>query len=253
MRYIGGKKRQSKIIANYIMEHKGNRNVYVEPFCGMCSVASRLTNEFDTIILADNNKHIVNLLKSLVDDTFVPYQWVSQEQTEKEHKKFKAMKDKGIEHPMMAFWGHGMSFAAKWFGTLARSKDASGVKSSKSHVRNSNRGLLELQEKLKQIKNLTIVHSSYDELNIPNNSVVYCDPPYKGRNNMYGNVKQFDHNDYWDWVRQLSTDDRLVIATEYTIPDDFEIIHNWGDTAILRKNNKFNTNEVLCKLKRESV
>lgn len=55
----------------------------------------------------------------------------------------------------------------------------------------------------------------YREVKIPNDSVVYADPPYKGTQ-QYGNL--FDHDAFWEWCRSREFP---VYISEQEAPDDF--------------------------------
>lgn len=246
---MGGKHNQSKIIVDEILCRKSTQTVYVEPFCGAISVAKKLVNKFDTIILADNNKHIITLLQALVDDKFEPYVWETQEKAEADYIKYKENIDASYCDPMMAFWGHGMSFGGKWFGGLARDKRYDICQPSKIFCIRANESLLNIQSQLKKIKCLKLLNIDYQQLIIPNNSIVYCDPPYANRTKAHAKTKEFNHSEYWQWVRDISSDN-LVLASEFIIPNDFEVIHNWGDTIVRHYAGKDSdgTQEVLCTL-----
>lgn len=218
MQYMDGKFRQSSVIVDYIKSNSDNINTYVEPFCGMVSVASKLTNHFDNIILADNNEFIILLLKSLMDDTFVKYEPVNQEQIERDYKTFSIcrkldiqdIKNMDINLSMVAYWGHGMSFGGKWFAGLARSIRDDAINPSMPHVKRANNSLLKIQKSLKMVKNLEIIHSSYDLLEIPDNSIVYLDPPYVDRVKAHGTKTKFNHDKFWDWVRFKSAKTKMI-------------------------------------------
>jgi DNA adenine methylase len=60
------------------------------------------------------------------------------------------------------------------------------------------------------------------------NSIVYCDPPYKGTKQYSGDLKQFNYDAFWNWVRILS-EKNIVYVSEYLAPVDFEQI--WEKTA----------------------
>ena len=59
------------------------------------------------------------------------------------------------------------------------------------------------------------------DLDIPNNSIIYCDPPYKDTTK-YSNL--FNHDEFWEWCRQKSKEGHSVYISEYNAPDDFECI-----------------------------
>jgi DNA adenine methylase len=48
--------------------------------------------------------------------------------------------------------------------------------------------------------------------------VVYCDPPYRNTSGYRHTKEQFEHDQFWDWVR---TRDYPVYVSEYSAPDDF--------------------------------
>ena len=61
----------------------------------------------------------------------------------------------------------------------------------------------------------------YQDVAIPDDSVVICDIPYKDTERYQdneGNVQTFDHERYYEWVRNH---DRLIFTCEYQMPDDF--------------------------------
>lgn len=56
---------------------------------------------------------------------------------------------------------------------------------------------------------------SYDEVEIPENALIYCDPPYI---NTAGYGVDFDNSRFYDWCRAQK---ELVLISEYSMPDDF--------------------------------
>jgi DNA adenine methylase len=61
---------------------------------------------------------------------------------------------------------------------------------------------------------------SYDELEIPDNSIIYCDPPYS---DVTGYKSTFDTYKFWDWVREKSKANTVYVS-EYVAPEDFRCI-----------------------------
>ena len=68
-------------------------------------------------------------------------------------------------------------------------------------------------------------NASYNEIVIPENSVVYCDPPYEG---VTGYGVEFNHAEFWNLVRQVSKE-HDVFVSEYKAPEDFECV--WQSVA----------------------
>lgn len=76
---------------------------------------------------------------------------------------------------------------------------------------------LERLERLQSLENIgiSIQNNSYENVEIPENSVIYCDIPYKGVDEY--KIK-FDYDKFYDWCRDLK---QTVYISEYQMPDDF--------------------------------
>lgn len=81
----------------------------------------------------------------------------------------------------------------------------------------------------------------YHNVVIPDNSIIYCDPPYKGTKG-YG--KDFNHEEFYDWCLQQ---DAPVFISSYEMPEDkFECI--WSKPLKVLQNAKDNKMERIEKL-----
>ena len=77
---------------------------------------------------------------------------------------------------------------------------------------------LEMQslEALNRLESLERLQSlDYRRVRIKNNSVIYCDPPYKDTAKY---TVDFNHNEFYKWCRKQK---ELVIISEYNMPEDF--------------------------------
>ena len=77
---------------------------------------------------------------------------------------------------------------------------------------------LQRLQRLQQLERLELSSLSYDRVQILPNSVVYCDPPYKGTADY---IASFDHDKFWDWVRIQANP---VFVSEYNAPKDIKVI-----------------------------
>jgi len=78
---------------------------------------------------------------------------------------------------------------------------------------------LERLQQLQQLEQtLNITSLSYEQVKIKPNSVIYCDPPYQ---NTAGYLRDFDHNAFWQWVRDQS---EPVFVSEYSAPADIKTV-----------------------------
>jgi len=78
-------------------------------------------------------------------------------------------------------------------------------------------------EVLKEESTLILSCGGYEEMSIPPNSIIYCDPPYQNTTS-YGAVDAFDHNAFWQWCREKTLEGHKVYISEYNAPDDFECV-----------------------------
>ena len=63
---------------------------------------------------------------------------------------------------------------------------------------------------------------SYDEVEIPKDSCVYCDPPYRGTT---GYQHEFDFDKFDNWLREAK---QPIYVSEYNMPEDFVILDMVG-------------------------
>ena len=84
--------------------------------------------------------------------------------------------------------------------------------------RDSINSFLRTVDGLRSMKDLELSSLPYYDLEIKENSVVYCDPPYLGTAG-YGTEK-FDHERFWEWAEAVS-EHSTVFVSEYTTLSDF--------------------------------
>jgi site-specific DNA-adenine methylase len=90
-----------------------------------------------------------------------------------------------------------------------------------AHIQHLERmdSLIRLQ-KVENIQTITVSNLDYREVEIDaEDSIIYCDPPYINTEKYH--ISDFNHVAFWDWCRTVK---RPVFFSEYTAPDDFEIV-----------------------------
>ena len=147
---------------------------------------------------------------------------------------------------------------------LHSSKDAQRLQSMKrleSMERLQSLQSLQSLERLERLQSLEILESlvrlqvtsqSYNEIDIPEDAVVYCDPPYHAcRGHLYeGTADAFDHCTFYDWCVRVSKTNPIFIS-EYSIEDDrFEIVAEKQKMTCLSSVKSFNVTERLYTVKK---
>ena len=110
---------------------------------------------------------------------------------------------------------------------------------------------LQRLERLESLERLQVASLSYDEIDIPDGAVVYCDPPYHACDkSLYGGTaKAFDHNAFYDWCVSVSKTNPIFIS-EYSIEDDrFEIVAEKQKITSMAAVKAFNVTERLYTVK----
>ncbi len=220
MRYMGGKFKIRKPLGELINKNLDGRDYY-EPFVGAAWVLGEVKTE--NRYASDANPWLITMWYAL-QNGWMPSENVSEE----EYKWYK--KNQPLDDPMTAFIGFGCSFGGKWFGGYARDSIghnyAAGAKNS-------------LLKHLPHVSSAIFNFSNYTDLN-PTDSLVYCDPPYKSTTS-YGAVEAFDHDEFWEVMRQWSKVN-TVLVSEYNAPEDFVCVAEFQSKMGLR--NKAQDQEV---------
>ena len=87
-----------------------------------------------------------------------------------------------------------------------------------THITQSLESLERLQS-LESINNGVLLSNlSYEQVPIENESVIYCDPPYKDTNTY---LDEFNHEKFYEWLRDCRKKNQQVFISEYQMPDDF--------------------------------
>ena len=215
MQYMGGKSRISKQIAEILNSAIDKNKPFVSLFCGSCAIESKV--QADVKILNDKHPYLIAMWQALQNGWMPP-----DAVTKEEYYHVKANMD---ENPALTgFVGFGCSFGGKWWGGYAKDKRGD------DYCGQAKRGLL---KDLVGIQSATFTCLDYHDVEIPDGAVVYCDPPYV--NTTGYTVGQFDTDEFWNYMRQLSKRCDVYISEE-SAPDDFECIWSKEKVRTLEKN-----------------
>ena len=98
---------------------------------------------------------------------------------------------------------------------------------------------LESLERLQSLESLERLQSlDYRRVRIKNNSIIYCDPPYKDTAKY---TVDFNHNEFYKWCNKQK---QLVIISEYQMPKDFICIAEKEKRVILSDNSLLKTEKL---------
>jgi DNA adenine methylase len=224
MKYMGSKNRIAKEILPIMLKERGQRT-WVEPFVGGANVIDKVGG---VRIGNDNQQYVIALYKALQNGWKPPIEVSSDFFFEVENNKDNFPKE------LVGYLGTQLTFGCEWWGSFRR--DNTGKRKYDLEAYNN---------VMKQQPNLIGIEfncSDYRDLQIPNNSLIYCDPPYRGVRKYVGNVK-FDSDIFWEVCRNWSKQGHIVFISEYDAPTDFECV--WSKEISASANNSIKTGQGL--------
>jgi DNA adenine methylase len=205
MKYMGSKKRIVKCILPIMLAERKPDQWWVEPFVGGGNVISEVEGKR---LGVDFNGYLIKALIS-IRDCLDELPKNNKEFTEEDYKKLKL----SDSYRHKGYAGFAYSFGAKWFGGWRRDKEG-----KRDYISEAYKNAVEQSPKLKGV---VLVNSDYRNLQIPRNSLIYCDPPYEETTKY--RVK-FNHTIFWQWCRDKAKEGHTVFVSEYNAPDDFECL-----------------------------
>lgn len=209
MRYMGSKNRIAKEILPIILKDRKPNQCYVETMVGGGNLIDKVEG---FRIGADLNPFVIEALKLIRDNPESLPDHVSEEY-------YQELKTKKELNGLTGVVGFTMSFAGKWFAGFARDKSDDKSDDKETNELNfSRRAKNNALAQSPNLKDCLFINSSYQLLDIPKNSIIYCDPPYEGTTKY---KDRFNHFEFWDWVRSKSLEGHSVFVSEYNAPDDF--------------------------------
>lgn len=220
MKYMGSKARIAKYLLPIILRDRKPSQYYVEPFVG----GANMIDKVDGLrIGADSNKSLISALELIRDNPwFLPKD--NTETNEADYKKIKIIGDTATG--LHGYYGFALSYGGKWFGGWCR--DSAG---KRDYVKEAYNNAIKQSPKLSGVN---FINSSYIDLDIPDNSIIYCDPPYK-KTTKY-KKGDFDHEQFFMWCEDRAREGHSVFISEYSAPKDFICIWEKEIVSSLTKN-----------------
>ena len=204
---MGSKNRIAKEILPIMLNEREER-VWVEPFVGGANMIDKVQGQR---IGADINPYLIDALIAIrdsVDD--LPKN--NHDFTESDYKQLR----KNDDYKYKGYAGFAFSYGGKWLGGWSRT-DKTSIK-QRDYVAESYRNAVNQSPLLQGIDLIT---KNYLDLEIPENSLIYCDPPYEGVTKY---KDDFNHSEFWQWCRNMASKGHIVFVSEYKAPDDFECV-----------------------------
>jgi DNA adenine methylase len=213
MHYLGGKFRSKKQICEHLKDiiEKNDIKEYIEPFCGSLWITTELSkHDLDiNYTVSDTHKALIAMWKAM-QQGWEPDFPDDLAELEKIYDDLKVTKHAEFT-PMHGFIGFGCGYSGKYFGGFCRSRGRNHAHDAWNSIK---------KRKLPHLSKFNFDCCDYKKYNDVKGALIYCDPPYD-KTTKYSN--DFDSLAFWDWVREMSKDN-IVLISECQAPDDFESV-----------------------------
>lgn len=217
MKYMGSKQRISKELEPILTMFLTNERYYVEPFCGGMNMICNI--EHNKRIASDINNYLIAMWRYICQGYDFP-KTISKELYSEYRLKFNKNGFNGngdtIDEAMIGWIGFMGSFNGRFYDGGYSGHNVNGRDYISEQIKNT----LSQVEKLKGVE---FMCGNYNLIGIPNDSIIYCDIPYKGTK-QYSSSKNFNHDLFWEWCRKKTNEGNVVFISEYQAPQDFSCI-----------------------------
>ena len=215
MKYKGGKGRIADEILAIMLNSMLPDQTFIDAFCGGCAVIQRVPREYRRIA-NDNNRYLIAMLQRLTtDDKWKPTTDIPRNFYNDVRTSYYA--DDGRYDDALIGWvgwmasRNGRFFDGGYSGFGKDGRDYIG-----ENIRNITR-------QLDDLRGVEWFSGDYAAIPIPPESLIYCDPPYKGTTG-YRTGRGFDYPRFYDWCRKMKKEGHQVFVSEYQMPPDFDCI-----------------------------
>lgn len=223
MQYFGGKAKIAKELCKFLQGELKEGQAFVDLFCGSCNVVSKI--EADVRMANDLHPELIAMWKSTQDGTFKPYR-VSED----EYKLMRLdVNNEAYPAWFRGFIGFGCAFAGDWFKGFAKCNRGDDYYMNALNSTN---------KKATKLQGVIFSQGSYKDVKgIPDNSLIYCDIPYKGTTAY--SVGGFNHEEFYAWAIDMKKKGHNVLVSEYgyNVPEGWEVVYSIESKKDIRNKN----------------
>lgn len=228
MRYVGSKRNIAKKIASEIINRKGDRTRYWEPFVGGMNSFSVVAPNFQKAYASDSHPDVILMWEALYNG-WEPPENILKEDYERIIRASEPSALRGIV-------GFGASFGGKWKGGYAQ--PSTKGHSAYYYEKGGTDYQMTVRSVKRQIKSLPptqFLCANYWERHGDTDMVIYCDPPYQNTTSYRGTAK-FNYTKYHKWCLTQHEDyGSLIFMSGYEAPSDFVCVAEFSHNSSLTK------------------
>lgn len=211
---MGSKAKIQSEILPIILKDRKEGQTYYEPFCGGMNVIC----EVDGIRIAnDKNKYLIEMWKDLVNETKFPH-IITKEMYNEARDAYNNRIEHSLTDGYIGWIGWMASYNGRFFDGGYSGHSVGDKK--RNYIDEQIRNTMKQVDKLRGV---ILIHGEYWEMVPVEPSIIYCDIPYLNTK-QYATSKDFNHDKFWDWCRQMKTKGHTIFISEYNAPEDFKCV-----------------------------
>jgi len=165
---------------------------------------------------ADINKYVVAMLNAL-SNGWVPPETISRETYNDYRQRYYNNESK--DDFLIGYIGVNGSYNGRFYDGGYAGTVTTKIGTFRDYTNEAYSNVVKQTEGLRGV---VFKHSSYKDLDLPENSLIYCDPPYYGTKEY--RESKINHDHFWQWCRDKTLEGHTVFISEYSAPEDFECV-----------------------------
>lgn len=214
MNYQGSKARFAKYLLPILTKKLNGDRWYVEPFCGGCNIIDKVNHPLR--LAADSNNYLIAMWRFLINYNFGSFpQKIDKHLYDYYRGIFNKRGFKGDAYKdteaLIGWVGFMASYNGRFFD---------GGYCGNAHRDYINEHIQNVLAQKELLRGVQFACCTYDKLDIPQNSVIYCDIPY-ANTKQYATSRNFDYGKFWDWAEGMTRAGHDVFVSEYNAPSNF--------------------------------
>jgi DNA adenine methylase len=222
---MGSKNRIANEIIPIMIKYRKENQLFVDMFCGGCNLIQHIKGRK---IANDNNKFIIAMWRGLQQNKERP-KTISKELYLKAKNEYKNGTNIEFDDFLIGWIGWMGSYKGRFFdgGYSGHNVGKTNRDYISEQIRNT-------ESQIHALLDVQFFSSDYSELNLNESCLIYCDIPYNNTT-QYSTSKNFNHEIFFNWCRDMSNKGHTIFVSEYDAPEDFKCIWEKEITNTMNK------------------
>ena len=235
---MGSKARFAKDLLPIILKDRKPEQWYVEPFAGgmnaICEVqGNRIAN--------DKNYHLIEMWRWIIKNGIpLKYNEINKDLYDYARDIYNKRIENTLSDAIIGWIGWMGSANGRFFDGGYSGKSNTKIGTVRDYIKEA---ISNIEKQLPKMIGVQFENKDYTELEIPTESIIYCDIPYQGTK-QYSTSKDFNHSNFWNWCREKAKQGHTVFVSEYNAPADFECVWQKEAKSSLSANGVIGGNKV---------